>query len=369
MELVHESALRLTQIDEKWFSVQEIGSLIAMLRAEGMPCRDLLAAIDLEEHDLADAHKPVSARQRIIAYRYARLHSKDRAFALHCGSRMQLASHGIWGYALMCSSTLGDALDFGFRYLRLAGPLMQKSLHMTRASAIVRAQDSLLLGDLFPFALEVWWSSVYSGLHTILGDELALSSLSISYPAPAYASEYERIFRCPIRFGAPYCEMEIPKACLSKRPVQANLMTAEVCKEICSRMLFQLEHSSSLVTRVRNLVLATPSARLGLDEVADKLHMSARNLRRKLKAQGTSYLKILAETRSSLAKEYLATTDLGVAQIASLIGFSDAANFQAAFKQWTQQTPAQFRKSLATRSETARSELRRPTRSIARDSR
>jgi AraC-like DNA-binding protein len=344
MTLVHDSPLRPHQLDEKWFSVQDIGSLVTMLRAEGTSCSELLGTLHLREPDLQDAHKLVSARQRIAAYQYAQRHSRDPAFALHCGRDMRLAAFGIWGYALMCCDSMAKVFDFGFRYLRLAGPLMRKSMYMGQQRVIIRADDTLLLGELFPYALEMWWASIYSAMRSILDSEVKLTAVKVAYPRPPHWRDYEAVFDCPVEFGASHCEMIFPLAHMSRRPVQANIITAEICEELCSNMLHRLEQSSDLVTRIRNLLLANARSAPSLESIARRVHMSPRSLRRKLQNEGTSYQKILAEVRALLAKEYLATTDLSMEQVAELIGFGHVANFQSAFKRWVKQTPAQFRK-------------------------
>jgi AraC-like DNA-binding protein len=257
---------------------------------------------------------------------------------------MRLAAFGIWGYAMMCCDSLAKVLDFGFRYLRLAGPLMRKSMYLTQQRIIIRADDTLLLGELFPYALEMWWASVYSAMQGIVDTEVKLSAITVSYPQPPHWRTYESVFDCPVAFGAAHCEMIFPRSHLSLRPVQANIITAEICEEICSTMLHRLEQSSDLVTRIRSLLMANARNCPSLESIARRVHMSPRNLRRKLHHEGTSYQRILAEVRAMLAKEYLATTDLSMEQVAELIGFSHVANFQSAFKRWVNQTPAQFRK-------------------------
>jgi AraC-like DNA-binding protein len=344
MTLLHDSPLRPHQLDEKWFSVQDIGGLVTMLRAEGISCQDLLRSLHLREADLQDPHKLVSARQRIAAYQYATQHARDPAFALRCGRNMRLAAFGIWGYALMCCDSLAKVFDFGFRYLRLAGPLMRKSMYVTEQRVIIRADDTLLLGDLFPYALEVWWASMYSGMQSVLQAEVKLTTVKVSYPRPAHWRTYQSVFECPVEFGASHCEMIFPRSYLSRRPVQANIITAEICEELCSNMLHRLERSSDLVTRIRNLLLANARSAPDLESIARRVHMSPRSLRRKLQNEGTSYQRILGEVRAVLAKEYLSTTHLSMEQVAELIGFSHVANFQSAFKRWVKQTPAQFRK-------------------------
>jgi AraC-like DNA-binding protein len=220
-------------------------------------------------------------------------------------------------------------------------------MYQSDDSVILRAEDTLLLGDLFPYALEVWWASVQSIMKGILAADVKPTSIKVSYQAPAHWRAYETAFGCPVEFGQPYCEMEFPRSYLTRRPLQANTITAEICEEVCSHMLHRLEHSSGLVTRIRNLLLANARTCPGLERIAQKVHMSPRSLRRKLQNEGTTYQKILGDVRASLAKEYLATTDLSMEEVADLIGFRHAENFQSAFKRWAKQTPAQFRKKHA----------------------
>jgi AraC-like DNA-binding protein len=71
--------------------------------------------------------------------------------------------------------------------------------------------------------------------------------------------------------------------------------------------------------------------------------MYTRALRRKLEAEGTSYRELLAEVRMRLAIEYLRKTSMTSEEIASRLGYSDAANFRHAFIRWTGKSPSDFR--------------------------
>ncbi|HPW69453.1 MAG: helix-turn-helix transcriptional regulator [Desulfomonilia bacterium] len=85
-----------------------------------------------------------------------------------------------------------------------------------------------------------------------------------------------------------------------------------------------------------------------LPEVARRLAMSPRTMRRRLQERGTTYQHILDEVRIELAKEYLGSTALSVDQIAGPIGFTEAATFRKAFKKWTGKNIREFRMNRAT---------------------
>ena len=77
--------------------------------------------------------------------------------------------------------------------------------------------------------------------------------------------------------------------------------------------------------------------------MAEELGMYPRALRRKFEAEGTSYRDLLAEVRMRLAVEYLRKTEMTNEEIASRLGYSDAANFRHAFTRWTGKSPSDFR--------------------------
>jgi AraC-like DNA-binding protein len=80
--------------------------------------------------------------------------------------------------------------------------------------------------------------------------------------------------------------------------------------------------------------------------VARQLHMSESTLQRRLANEGCRYQQLLDQVRYRLAREYLRGTTLPVAEIACLLGFSDAANFRRAFRRWADTTPAAMREPL-----------------------
>lgn len=91
----------------------------------------------------------------------------------------------------------------------------------------------------------------------------------------------------------------------------------------------------------RELTGGTPSA----ERIAERLHMSARTLARRLDGEGTSFSKLLDELRRELAIGHLRDRDISVSEVAFLLGFGDANAFSRAFKRWTGEPPSRFKRS------------------------
>jgi len=81
-----------------------------------------------------------------------------------------------------------------------------------------------------------------------------------------------------------------------------------------------------------------------LDQLAQRINMPERTIRRKLTAEWTSYKDILSDIRRQKAMELIAAGELSMEKIAGKLGYSDVASFYHAFKTWTGTTPANYRK-------------------------
>ncbi|WP_137825511.1 AraC family transcriptional regulator [Brevibacterium sp. 2SA] len=113
------------------------------------------------------------------------------------------------------------------------------------------------------------------------------------------------------------------------------------------RRLADLDAHASTRDRVQSvLVESLPAGDPSIGAVTRRLATSPRTLQRQLKAEGTSFQAVLAETRSDLARHYLVRNDLRTAEIAFLLGYTDTNSFYRAFKTWTGMTPEGARAGL-----------------------
>ncbi|PJB45050.1 MAG: AraC family transcriptional regulator, partial [Comamonadaceae bacterium CG_4_9_14_3_um_filter_60_33] len=74
--------------------------------------------------------------------------------------------------------------------------------------------------------------------------------------------------------------------------------------------------------------------------------MSARTLHRQLKDEGASLQALKDEVRQGRARDLLLRTQRPIKQVAQAAGFLNEKSFIRAFRSWTGQSPAEFRKSV-----------------------
>ena len=79
------------------------------------------------------------------------------------------------------------------------------------------------------------------------------------------------------------------------------------------------------------------------DAACRALKLSRRTLQRRLKAEKTSFQKVLREVRGVLAVNYLSDDRLQSLEIAMLLGYSNISTFTTAFKSWYDIPPVEYR--------------------------
>lgn len=88
------------------------------------------------------------------------------------------------------------------------------------------------------------------------------------------------------------------------------------------------------------------SGEANADSACRALKLSRRTLQRRLKAEKTSFQKVLTEVRADLAVRYLSDKRLKALEVAMLLGYSNISSFTTAFKSWYHMPPAEYRQKI-----------------------
>ena len=107
------------------------------------------------------------------------------------------------------------------------------------------------------------------------------------------------------------------------------------------RSLYQQDDIAGQLKRKLGDLLARGEA--NADAACRAMRLSRRTLQRRLKAEKTSFQKVLNEVRAELAVKYLEDARLKSLEIAMLLGYSNLSSFTTAFKSWYNMPPAAYR--------------------------
>ncbi len=344
----------LADFDAPTQTLLGLGALAAELASQGVSVEGLLARTGVQPTDLEDPQARISHHQRLSIYRNARALARRSDVALRAGARQRISDYGIYGYAMVSSSTFGKALEFSLDHVAMAGPaVMQISLRVEQDTAILKSHGVEVLGDLLPFTAEFWRSSMTSLFSRVLESPFPTKRMIFPFAPPVHWRNYGRMFNCPVDFGQDTMEWHFDAGVLDLPCPNANPITAQVCQQFCDVVMAERPGETDLVRKIRTACLNSARRCPTAEETAEQLGLSLRTLHRRLAADGLSYKQILDNMRRTVAIEFLKNTHLQIEQVAERVGFSDAASFRKAFRKWTGSSPTDYRRSPSPQLQTA----------------
>ncbi|PAU39257.1 AraC family transcriptional regulator [Vibrio coralliilyticus] len=332
--------------DMQAFGILDVQLLTRYLEHQ-IPVEDLLegSGISLAELYSPDTH--ITLAQKLIIFSNATNLSNEPALGLKIGQQARFSDFGVLGYAAFSSSTLLDALLLGFKYLRLAGPVLRKKMWIEQNRGYFRAEQLIELDSLLPFCCEYWFATIQNLCEEVMQQPFPSHVLKFPYPKPEYGDLYNELFRCQIEFDSQELEWEFDASQLHNPLPSANAMTLQMCLKSCDEMLAKVSSTPNLKEKITQIFIERPGRYPSIEALSSELGMSSRTLRRHLKAEQTGYQQILDHVRFHLAKHYLVSTGLNIEEISERVGFSDSANFRHAFRKWNGCSPKAFRNQAA----------------------
>ena len=332
--------------DEKIYPVVKIATIVAALAAEGVASADALRGVHLTKRALSLPTTRVSLNQVIRCCCNAARLARDPSFAFRAGLRFHVTTYGVYGFATLSSTNFRQTMTFWKKYHELATPLVELSF-MEESKRAFWTITPLTLPQVdtqtYKFLVELQYGIFLSLHRDIMGPSFVVQELHVTYGPPTLPRDYEKIFESSVLFGRPENRWVYDAKWLDAVPQFGNEVTYSTILEMCDELLEAMQLRVGLPGKVREVLLSNLMRPTSLVETARQLDMSPRTLRRKLSEHGTSFRRLVDELRMHMAIKYLRDTKLTTEDIASVMGFSDAANFRHAFRRWTGHAPLEYR--------------------------
>lgn len=261
----------------------------------------------------------------------------DPALAMHYAEQVDLSELSVVGLVTHASATMMDALMQLNRYGQLVAEVdvgLAQRFEIVREGNSIWLVDNRLNADAFPELTEITFARLVSGPRNFT-DKLHLGAVHFTHSAPAYVDEYQRVFRAPVTFNCGRNAMMLDESWLTHPVALTPHYAFGILSEHADALLRQLEAGKTFRTEVeRQLMLILHLGNATIDSVSGQMAMSRQTLYRKLKAEGTTFEKVLDELRRKLAWHYMDGEKVSVNETAYLVGFSDPSAFSRAFKRW-----------------------------------
>lgn len=332
-------------------SIAYVQGLVDHLERRGVAPQRLLAGVQLESSILDQREARIAASVYVDLLELGLALSGDADLGLHLGEAVRPGHFGVLGYLLMSCATLGDALHRQARYAELVGSLGRVELADEPPRAghepLVRhSWEPLLPRQQRQLAEETLACWLRFG-HWISGLEQAPVEVRFRHPAPADTTEHRRIFRCPVLFGQADNALVFPRRLLALPLGQADSQIQRTLDAYAGRLLESIRRGEGVLERARQcLAERLPEQAVDLEALAGELALSPRTLQRRLRDSGLSFSRLVDETRQQLVLHHLRDPALELADVASLVGFSETGSLARAFRRWTGQSLGQYRRTL-----------------------
>lgn len=330
-------------IDRQCIPPYMFNLVVRVLEAKGLDSNALVVGAGLTFEELMHQDTRISFRDALVIIENAYRISGDEALGLAIAQEVNISDWGMMGYAVASCENLGESLRIGQRYNRVATRLTDNRLEAGDDFFSFDSTPLYSAGALERFLVEEDLGGVVGMLHRYLGAETSPREVHFTYTEPAYLEAYVEHFRCPLKFGQPRNQIIWSVGDMERPLPQRNPAATAMAIQHCEKLIGDERDRGTMIDEVRSHLVQEPGRYPPIEEVAAAFNMSQSSLRRALKAQDSSYQRVLNDVRMKLAMEYLATSSLKLEAIAQLVGYSDLSNFRRAFRGWTGVSPMEYR--------------------------
>jgi AraC-like DNA-binding protein len=304
---------------------------------------ELLGGLDLGALDVGDplARVPLGAFLAIVDRTRERTGEPGLGFCW--GLHMRLSAFGYLGFAAMSASTLRDAFDLAVRFAPLVSTATSLHLEVDGRVASITLEEHEDLGSVRDVIVIARLTGLWHIAQTITGRDLPATA-EVALQEPSYHSRFAHLVP-PVRYGADRTRAWFATDLLETPLLMADAAGLRLARRECERELDALATRGRLVAAVRSALWKPSGALRSPREVARAVRMSPRTLRRKLALQGSSLSSLLESERRNRATSLLRSSETSIGEMTVMLGYRSVQNFTRAFRHWTGQTPAAFRRA------------------------
>ena len=252
------------------------------------------------------------------------------------------SSFGALGYAWLASTSLRTAFRRFERYMDTVSQYTEVEIHESGDEFIATFHNSPPV-KYIPVRIDALMA-VFMEMCRINADK-TLNPLRVLLAHEEYpcSGRYYEYYRCPVEFNAKTDSLIFSVTDIDRKLDGANPQLANLNDQVMVKALAKLNRND-VEQQVKAVIIEQlPSGHVSQESIADELHMSVRNLQRKLQLANTSFREVMEQTRQELAKQYVKSSEVNLSEIAYLLGFAESSSFSRAYKRWFGQTPSQAR--------------------------
>jgi AraC-like DNA-binding protein len=312
----------------------------------GFEAQPLLDMAGIPPTYLDDPQQLVSNRQLTALTKALWRYSRDEFMGM-APNRCKNGTFALMAEFCLGSKTLGGMLDAIARFYGIVSEdidiqlLTPEQTDTELCCYRLQLKDNRFDPDYFlqEFLLLMWqrFSS------WMVGQQVPFIATDFSYSPPPHGDEYKVMYTGELRFDQPSCGFWFHPKHLQLPIVRSLSELKQFLAESPAYILHRPSQDKRLQTQIRTLLSNVDYRDMpNLEQLSRQLHMTPRNIARKLHDEGTSFSQIKSELRRDYATQLLTTEHLSIAEVSERTGFAETASFCRAFKRWTGMPPSQW---------------------------
>lgn len=304
--------------------------------------------LDQENLTLRDLHEPAKSIPFISYLRVFEHLAKDLGrptLGLDLSLTMGPELVGAAGYMFVCSRNLEQALRAfsdgvfsiqdatHFSLINLPTPIGHYRITDHRLTP--RNQDA-------EFSL----GYVHRLASLLIGPDFAPKEVWFEHACPTLPSYYEQSFGCPVFFDQDTNALVFEPNSMRMKPQNADPHLVRILEHYLTLIDDRDNASHSFAFDVaQTLGPLLERHENTIEDVAKQMAISVTALRARLRSEGTTFRRVLLQTRMQMARRLLKDSGLNVLEIAQRLGYVETASFSRAFSDEVGLSPREFRKS------------------------
>lgn len=265
-------------------------------------------------------------------------------FGLMLGAGHDHRSLGILGRLMSHGSSIREALtdfvDWQFGYSKAATVYLQRIGSDYALGYGIYGRHTVGTVQIHDLVIAVGCNFV----RALSGGRVSPVEVHLSHRQPVDTRPYDELLRVPVLFNQPQSCLVLTEAAM-KAPVRGAdpLERARILATLGAAT--RREHSDA-AGRLRHALW--PQLLLGresMPDVARRLELNTRTMRRQLAREGVTFAEVKDDIRFTAARDLLELTDLPIGDIAAALSYSTHSAFDLAYRRWSGMSPSEWRRS------------------------
>lgn len=332
-----------SQVGQVW--TQRVGAFVALpqlIRQLGGDPAPVLADAGLDAGALSHPDNKVPYAAFVGVLGLAAENTRCPHFGLLAGRMFRLSQLGTLGELMRHSGTVGRALDAltVFQHINSEGGLafvLKRGDFVDLGYAMYHPSISGA-GQMYDAAL----ATAMNFMMELCGPTWKPYEVFLAHAKPHDIAQYRAFFKVAPRFDAEFCALRFHATDLAL-PVEGADPASYRRAERLARSFGPPDFLQQVYRGLRRLMLDN---RHSGDDLAQLLAMHRRTLNRRLKAEGTTFQRVLDDVRFEVARDLLANSNIHLDDIAATLGYAAVTPFMRTFRRWSGTTPGHWRRNV-----------------------